>query len=1033
MNTVLLGLLNVTITMSIVICLMLLTKNILKKKFTATCRFIILSLIMLRLCIPIGLIMPVINIELPSPAPSENTNNDYISKPPYLPETDFETLYTLENDNSVSSNINTPNDTDKITNSTPTVENKPSKYNFKLDDHIKYVPTLIFFIWLFGACFYLFCGLIQYSFTLKELNIGLKFPGAETREIYSELLSEMKIKRAPRLYIRNNISSPLLFGYFSSKIVLPDTELSKNDIKGILRHELTHYQRGDLYLKLVSLIGNAVHWFNPLAYIAAKMHSEEMELSCDEIVLKDCDEVSRVSYGNTMLAIVRSSRKNLSPLTTSFNPTPNKLKERFSNILDMTKKRKGIAIIIACIIVCVISSIIVGITFSEKTDWIKIVDYKDSCDLYYEKIDTDTRYRKLKLEYKDRFFIFEGYIPIDNGIEVYEYDFTKDGKTDYVVALCRGKGSSINLEDLYAFDGETSEQVNVEDDIITQIQSQVTCTADSLNYYILIGEKKYSIPKDLYSDYGRLSYTIHFGSIEDFYASEEGIFFESTCFAKNDNTLSVGKILAEIIYQDNSLTVGNIEFVKNETPVKFAEYETNDSNWQLYYEDKYLILESINGEKISLEDKQGYGDNIYNFNFSESSNAYAQIFENVAAIIVTKDRTFNKSQYLYQEILLIDLNNQTIFNHYASSITPEYMLDIHNLPRNLLDTYTYPHSKDITALFQIQARVECINNSTFNYYFDLITFDKKLKLTSIEYIDTNNYSYNKSPYEAEISSDIHYINKVDSIEDIHKIESIYEMAINGVKWFVTKDIDNLIDNLYIRGDIGSIRELYAPLKELKFGDYVIERRLGTDLSLTIDITESSLEYLSVGKHEFVFDGAMDTIWMRHICCEKDYNKENPAVDELEYYLNACPDFYMYRYDEFVKLYGTDPETIDNYYMNCYTYLGLRYGEMTKAEYKDLARKVFGIEDIHPSEFDEYTDDEKFNHFIGGNFFRSHRIIDATENNGIYSVTVQYYADEAQIIPSDIITYKFSFEDGIAIAGGMTIDYDSKHEIYHYKV
>ena len=222
MNTVLLGLLNVTITMSIVICLMLLTKNILKKKFTATCRFIILSLIMLRLCIPIGLIMPIINIELPSPAPSENTNNDYIPKPPYLPETDFETLYTLENDNSVSSNINTPNDTDKITNSTPTVENKSSKYNFKLDDHIKYVPTLIFFIWLFGACFYLFCGLIQYSFTLKELNIGLKFPGAETREIYSELLSEMKIKRAPRLYIRNNISSPLLFGYFSSKIVLPD-------------------------------------------------------------------------------------------------------------------------------------------------------------------------------------------------------------------------------------------------------------------------------------------------------------------------------------------------------------------------------------------------------------------------------------------------------------------------------------------------------------------------------------------------------------------------------------------------------------------------------------------------------------------------------------------------------------------------------------------------------------------------------------------------------------------------------------------
>ncbi len=1032
MSSILFGLLNVTVTMSIVICLILLTKNTLKKKFTATCRFIILSLIMLRLCIPIGLIMPIINIELPSPAPSENTNNDYIPKPPYLPETDFETLYTPENDNSVSSNINTPNDTDKITNSTPTVENKSSKYNFKLDDLIKYVPTLIFFIWLFGACFYLFCGLIQYSFTLKELNIGLKFPGAETREIYSELLSEMKIKRAPRLYIRNNISSPLLFGYFSSKIVLPDTELSKNDIKGILRHELTHYQRGDLYLKLVSLIGNAVHWFNPLAYIAAKMHSEEMELSCDEIVLKDCDEVSRVSYGNTMLAIVRSSRKNLSPLTTSFNPTPSKLKERFSNILDMTKKRKGIAIIIACIIVCVISSIIVGITFSEKTDWIKIVDYKDSCDLYYEKIDTDTRYRKLKLEYKDRFFIFEGYIPIDNGIEVYEYDFTKDGKTDYVVTLCMGKGSSINLEDLYAFDGETSEQVNVEDDIITQIQSQVTCTADSLNYYILIGEKKHSISKDLYSDYEGLSYRIHFGSIEDFYASEEGIFFESTCFAKNDNTLSVGKILAEIIYQDNSLTVGNIEFVKNETPVKFAEYETNDSNWQLYYEDKYLILESINGEKISLEDKQGYGDNIYNFNFSESSNAYAQIFENVAAIIVTKDSTFNKNKYLYQELLLIDLNKKNKLNRSGLSTSPEYTFVIHNLPENILDDYTDSNQENTPAQFNIEASIEQVDSSNFKCYFDLTTHDKKIRLTSIAYIDFNTYPYLIEPYRTEISPDIHYVNKIDNIDDIEKIECIDECAINGLTYFMKNDIDNLADKLNVLNN-DYIKELYHPLTEIKFGDYTIERYYGNYLKLSTIITYTNLESLPVGKHEFIFADSLGQIWMKHICCEKDYDKENPAVDELEYYLNACPYFYMYRYDEFVKLYGTDPETIDNYYMNCYTYLGLRYGEMTKAEYKDLARKVFGIEDIHPSEFDEYTDDEKFNHFIGGNFFRSHRIIDATENNGIYSVTVQYYADEAQIIPSDIITYKFSFEDGIAIAGGMTIDYDSKHEIYHYKV
>ena len=135
----------------------------------------------------------------------------------------------------------------------------------------------------------------------------------------------------------------MLYGFFRPRVVLPESvsQLPVQSLTGILTHELTHYKRGDLWVKLSAVLATALYWWNPLVHIASARLSGKCELACDECMLAGLDEDSRREYGNVMLGIIKSCKRFGGTLTTHFNPRRNAVKERFVNIMDMTKKRKG--------------------------------------------------------------------------------------------------------------------------------------------------------------------------------------------------------------------------------------------------------------------------------------------------------------------------------------------------------------------------------------------------------------------------------------------------------------------------------------------------------------------------------------------------------------------------------------------------------------------------------------------------------------------------------------------------------------------
>ena len=95
------------------------------------------------------------------------------------------------------------------------------------------------------------------------------------------------LSRQPALLSSREIDSPVTWGLKKPVILLPDgaEEWSNDCLRVVLVHELVHLRRGDWILQLLAQVACVAYWFNPMAWIAVRLHATERERSCDDEVL----------------------------------------------------------------------------------------------------------------------------------------------------------------------------------------------------------------------------------------------------------------------------------------------------------------------------------------------------------------------------------------------------------------------------------------------------------------------------------------------------------------------------------------------------------------------------------------------------------------------------------------------------------------------------------------------------------------------------------------------------------------------------
>ena len=109
------------------------------------------------------------------------------------------------------------------------------------------------------------------------------------------------------IFIADDIKSPFVVGLFRPKIYLP-CNLGDKEQEYIILHEQHHIKRLDHVMKALAFLALAIHWFNPLVWVAFILASKDMEMSCDEAVIRKVDGDVRADYSASLLTLATGRR-----------------------------------------------------------------------------------------------------------------------------------------------------------------------------------------------------------------------------------------------------------------------------------------------------------------------------------------------------------------------------------------------------------------------------------------------------------------------------------------------------------------------------------------------------------------------------------------------------------------------------------------------------------------------------------------------------------------------------------------------------
>ena len=186
------------------------------------------------------------------------------------------------------------------------------------------------------------------------------------------------------IYESNSIEIPFVFGIIKPKIYLP-LGLCQNERTYIIKHEETHIKRFDHIIKFFSFLIASITWFNPLVWIAFILMSKDMELSCDERVIKEMGNNIKKDYSTSLLSL-SSSRRIIggSPLAFGGKNT----KGRIKNILNY--KKAGFWVSLLGVIIIILASIGLLSNPKEKISSLPNTSSFSTVEEYVEKFVEDT-------------------------------------------------------------------------------------------------------------------------------------------------------------------------------------------------------------------------------------------------------------------------------------------------------------------------------------------------------------------------------------------------------------------------------------------------------------------------------------------------------------------------------------------------------------------------------------------------------------------------------------------------------------------
>lgn len=180
---------------------------------------------------------------------------------------------------------------------------------------------------------------------------------------------EHHIRRSVQIRQSDKIAAPLTYGIFRPIVLLPKKTdwADETQLRYILIHEVTHIRYFDTLLKLLMAAALCLHWFNPLVWLMYVTANRDIELSCDETVVKTVGEAMKSAYALILIGL-EEKKSCHTPFVNNFSK--NAMEERITSIMKMKKTSLG-GILLACGLVLGITVVFTTGSLAKNADTTK--------------------------------------------------------------------------------------------------------------------------------------------------------------------------------------------------------------------------------------------------------------------------------------------------------------------------------------------------------------------------------------------------------------------------------------------------------------------------------------------------------------------------------------------------------------------------------------------------------------------------------------------------------------------------------------
>lgn len=221
--------------------------------------------------------------------------------------------------------------------------------------------SILSVIWLAGLllCFGFFA--VSYIKCYREFRFSLPVEN----DILEAWKEKHPLKRSLSIRQTETIAAPLSYGVIRPVILMPKNTEWKNiyQLCYVLEHEYVHIRRLDMLTKLIMIAAVCIHWFNPLVWVMYILFNRDLELSCDETVVRRFGMDIKSVYATALISM-EEKKSGLTPLCNSFSK--NAIEERIRAIMKIKKTSKFAVMISAVLVICVTGGFATSASSLEK-------------------------------------------------------------------------------------------------------------------------------------------------------------------------------------------------------------------------------------------------------------------------------------------------------------------------------------------------------------------------------------------------------------------------------------------------------------------------------------------------------------------------------------------------------------------------------------------------------------------------------------------------------------------------------------------